>query len=270
MTLTYIDPNKLYDFILTKLRNDTKYGKIINPEGFIKHLLATGEKAREAAEDIVETNPFLDSVINPDLIERAGKLHDLGKTQQVEFHEVVGADMVLKEGRAIGLVNGSEEEIKKGLEYIADMMIPDFSIYEELGRERYPEGALYPKQLYGVLPGDSERVIDKFEYLRRELSKKEDPLTIKEMCLPYTPQEMILTWADMVGGNFYTVDERIQDIIDRYGDEESDYFNPMKVKATKMARGRIVYICDLVDYLRETSMMPYDARINMNPQGFEP
>jgi len=209
----YIDANKALGFIR-------------GSEGFINHGIDVGAKVYDSSSKAIQKYHSLEAKLIPDALRVYGNMHDFGKIEFGDpFHEIHAAYLILTRGDKdeLGLVaEGSQSERKEILKYIASLFAPDYAIYEELGgrqKEEFPDGFLqrhYLKPDY--LPKGDPGVVEKVNYLRRELSPDKTPLTLEQFALPdLCPNPLAAKFAmhaDLTDS--LTFEERIIDIKERF------------------------------------------------------
>jgi len=228
--LNYIEEESASELLKEELASNKRRGFIINPDGFLEHCLFTGRIAFEVANRILKKHPSLKASINPDLLRVEGYVHDLSKIYEGNrYHEIGTAYLIFTEGDGrLDLLSGSSKaERKKALTEISHIVLTDAALYEELGRDDFPKCALY-KDCIG-------RFLDRIGFLRAELGKSNDLLSIEELALPFSLNQFIALYADLtnVNGERVCVKERTEELIRRYSDPKSRHYNPVLAELDK-------------------------------------
>jgi len=228
--LYYIEEENAAKLIREELEPNNRRGFIINPDGFLEHCMATGRIAFEAANRILTKHPSLRRIINPDLLRVEGYVHDLSKIYEGDrYHEIGTAYLIFTEGDGrLGLLSGgSKAERKKVLTEMSHIVLTDAALYEELGRDDFPRGALYKDCI--------DRFLDRIAFFRRRLGKNNDLLSIEELSLPFSLNQFIALYADLtnVNGERVCVKERTEELIQRYSDPKCRHYNPILAKLDK-------------------------------------
>jgi hypothetical protein len=228
--LKYIEEESAAQLLEEELESNNGRGFIINPDGFLEHCIVTGRIAFEVANRILKKHPSLRARINPDLLRVEGYVHDISKIYEGDrYHEIGTAYLTFTEGdgRLNLLGGGSKAERKKALTEMSHIVLTDAALYEELGREEFPKRALY-KDCIG-------KFLDRIAFLRKRLGKNNVLLSIEELSLPFSLNQFIALYADLtnVNGERVCVKERTEELIRRYNDAESEYYNPILAKLDK-------------------------------------
>lgn len=89
--------------------------------------------------------------------------------------------------------------------------------------------------------------------LRKDLSTTGKPLSMKEFALPFTLNQQITLYADLVnvGGKIVSAEERMDEVIQRYGNPNGGYYNPVVADLTKKIRPRILVVTKTIENLME-------------------
>ena len=169
-------------------------------------------------------------------------MHDVGKIWIGDaYHEIEGADMILKRGEELGLVIGDDEKTKRDfLIRTAACLPPDAALAEEMGID-FPETALYPGY-----------VTPKLRTQVKNLTGKLGNLFVMD-----TLEKQIASYADWVDIDGDVID-RLDEVIERYRDwsegaseeKESDYYRKVAdVLADNGFRARIIGVCGFIGNL---------------------
>jgi len=192
-------------------------GRILKPEGFLRHNQLTGEIAREAVVALLDYHPRLSSRISKDEVYLAGALHDIADPvhEKSTFHELYGAQMIEQN------VNVGPYDVRMK---IAQMVRPHFVVSEEFADPAY------------------------------DLSDEKKPfLNIDpQKLIPRTWQEQIVAWADLVNSKQkrVTYEERLADIRNRYENDPSYIkLNPDLARVMQTALPRLESLCKRVESL---------------------
>ena len=243
--IIYIPENRVRELIEAEVKANLGKGHIKDPAGFAQHLIDTGNIGHKIALQILENHPYLRGIIDPEAVRLAGWMHDFSKIfEGGEYHEVGTAHLILTQGATnLELLSGKDKsEIKRILKGITSLIPPDYALYEELGGSGYPKDALY---------SSIDAFVDRVETLRRKLTKTSIPLSIEELALPSTLNQGIYLYADLtnVNGKMVSVKERMDEIVQRYGNPSGHYYNPGVVEVTERIRPRIMSVANTIETL---------------------
>lgn len=192
---------------------------IFDQTEFIEHSITVGNRSYEVANLILSKRKELSNQIEPEVVRVAGYFHDFakigGNINNLDqkgggaWHDLEGAHMVLTRNDEIGLVKeGIEHERKNKLIQIALSISSDYALSAEMGRD-FPQTAAYK------VPAG---LVDRFEFLKRELSENEIPITWEKLVFADTIMRKIVQYSDLVniGGGERELDERLDEIKERY------------------------------------------------------
>lgn len=218
---------------------------IKSPEEFSEHCIQTGRICFEIANRILQKHLSLSPYINPDLIRVEGYMHDFSKIfEGGEYHEIGTSHLILTEGEELGLVlGGTSLERKQILKEMASLVPPDYALYEALGGRDYFNAAVYPDKI--------GKFIERIRQLRRDFSKTKYSISIEELALPFTLSQQIALYADLtnVNGQIVSVREKLDEIEQRYGDSEGNFFDPKYAEMTRIIRPRILVVGKTIENL---------------------
>lgn len=234
MVLKYISEEKAIKLI--KKMCSLEKSRIKKYDSFLQHLIDTGNIAFKLANKIIEKYPNLG--INPEIVKVAGYMHDFSKIfEQPRYHEIGTAYIILTKGEEYGLVfGGTKEERKEALKEVARTILTDFSLYEELGGEKFPD--VFYKE-------DFKKFSERWDYLRKELGDGKK-LSIEELTLPNNLNQKILSYADLTNrdGKIVSTEWRFKDILRRYKTQDSKMY-----KVTTIAKMRVLDNCGKIEKL---------------------
>jgi len=257
-TLEFITEEAARIMLTSENNEHVDKGYIISPDGFQNHLIDTGNISYDVALKILDNHPDLADQIYPDIVRVAGYMHDFAKMREGDkYHEIGSSYIVLTEGERLGLVSGESREIvRKALKEIASITPTDYAIFEELGGDNFPEGVKYPEHI-----GNFD---ERLSTVRKELSKTDTPLTIGEFALPSSLHQKIALYSDLtnVEGDIVAVENRLADVIERYSNPTSGYFNPVVADLTNVIRPRLLSVVSEVKDLMDSPQMlatPYSS-----------
>lgn len=236
--IRYIDEGEMKNLIgnLIDETKDRGVNHITGGEGFINHLIGVGYNAENVTRAIIENCPNLKRNLNPKRARTEGFWHDGGKiTIGDPYHEVETAWLVLNNGEEYGFVrDGIATERKDELKKMASSIVGEFAVGMELGHD-FPKNPMYPFYV-------NEDLIEKVDFLRKELSDIDVPLNIRKLTCSDTLEKQILLYADMTNNNSGNVsaEKRLDELAERYkklGKEkegsEGDYYEKLSGIATK-------------------------------------
>jgi hypothetical protein len=240
--IEYLTENRARDLLLSEIDTHKDKRFVLGAEGFTKHHIDVGNTAFYAANKILEKHPSLAAMINPELLRAEGYVHDFGKIFETDpLHEVPTACEILLNGDGnLGLVRGgSIGERKTLLRIMASCAMADSPLYEELGGADFPEACLYEDHI--------DRVRDRVEYLRKELSTTGKPLSMEELTLPLSLNQQIALFADLtlVDGKIGRMQERLDEITVRYN-TKGQYHNPTGAELAQTVKKRGLPIESLI------------------------
>lgn len=242
--IIYIPENRAREMIEVEVKANLGKAHIKDPEGFAQHLIDTGNIGHKVSLQILENHPYLRGNIDPEAVRLAGWMHDFSKIYEGgEYHEVGTAHLILTQGSTnLGLLSGDKSETERILKEISSLIPPDYALYEELGGVDYPKGALYPT---------IDAFVERVENLRRQLTKTSTPLSTEELALPYTLNQGIYLYADLtnVNGEVVSPKERMDEVVQRYGNPSGPYYNPVVAQLTEIIRPRIMSVAKTIETL---------------------
>jgi len=247
--IKYIAEAGMRSLIKGEVETHESLKHIKSPSGFANHLIQTGEIAHQTASTILRNHPTLSRELDPEVTKLAGWMHDFSKPREGgEYHEVGSAHMALIEGdgRLELITGGAKGERTEKLIRIAKCLPSDSALYEELGGNGFPDKALYPK----VLPKFLERI----EELRRKLSPDGRVFSMEEFALPFSLEQQVLIYADMVNNGEegrVSVEERLRELKERYGDPGSGYYNPILAGLIDITTPRILVVGRTIENLMQ-------------------
>jgi hypothetical protein len=247
-TVKFISEKRAREIIEAEVKSNRDRGHIVNPSGFSEHCIRTGRIAHEVALKILKRHPSLSNKIHPDILRVEGYMHDLSKIYEGDkYHEVGTAHLILTQGATnLGLVcEGSQFEKREILTAMAHIVLPDAALYEELGKDWFPENALYKDRI--------DAFVDRVHFLRAELSKTDEPLRMEEFALPFTLNQFIALYADLthVDGRKVSVEEKTELLIERYNDPQGGYYNPILARLDKEILPRRLMVERVVESLMQ-------------------
>lgn len=245
-TIKYITEKNIRNLIETEVKSHKDKGFIIDPEGFSKHCIDTGRISNDIAKNILKKHPTLKKIINPDIIRVESYMHDFSKINEGnKYHEVGTSYLILTQGDTnLGLITGgSKSDRKKILTEMASLVPPDYALYETLGKDNFPDDALYKDVI--------ERFIERINLLRKELSGTDEPLSMEEFALPFTLNQQIASYADLtnVNGKIVPIQERLSEIEQRYGNPAGACYDPTYVRVTREIRPRMLVLAKTIEEL---------------------
>lgn len=245
--IEYITETGMKSLIESEVETNSSKGFVKNPSGFAQHLIQTGKIAHQTASIILRKHPSLRGRLDPRITKIAGWVHDFTKIHEgSEYHEVGSAHIVLTEGdgRLELITGGTKKEKTRKLIQIARCLPPDFALYEELGGASFPNKALYQAALHPFLK--------RIEELRTKLSTSRKKLSIEEFALPFSLEQQVLLYADMVNNGEEgktSIERRLTEIKRRYGDPKSEYHNPILAGLIDVIAPRILVVGRTIENL---------------------
>jgi len=244
--ITFITETDARDLIESEVESNSWRGIIQNPTGFSNHCIGTARIGYATALKIIDNHPSLARIINPEIIRVQGYMHDFSKIYEGNtYHEVGTAYLVLTQGDTkLKLVSGtSEQEKTYALKEMASLILPDYALFEGLGGNNFPDGALWPKDL--------AKFRDRIGALRVALSNTEFPLSIEELAVPSTINQLIAQYADLtnIEGVKVSVQERLTELQERYRNPGSGCFNPSYAEITDIIRPRLIVGAETIEQL---------------------
>ena len=244
--INFISEEGAKDLILSETKANLDKGFIYDSEGFAKHCLDTARIGYKVAQKIIKKHPTLQTLINPELIRVQGYMHDFSKIYEGQkYHEIGTTSLVLQEGDTnLKLINGgSKSERKLLLQEMASLIPPDYALFEELGGNNFPDGALYKDLIEKFLP--------RIEHLRENLSPSKKILSMEEFAIPKSLNQQIALYADLtnINGRRVSVQKRMTELQKRYRDAEKPFYNPIYAEVTDIIRPRIIVIANTIENL---------------------
>ncbi|NOQ55614.1 MAG: hypothetical protein GQ477_02285 [Nanohaloarchaea archaeon] len=205
---------------------DKNPGNLHSPDNYLLHLEDTYKICKEIVETAISSYPELSNYLKEEEVALAGGLHDIGRPLQENqlFHELRGAQYIEQYGLKIGVAE-SEVDIYR----IAQMFRPHYVVAEQFAD---PDNS---DQLNGITT-----------------------LPDSALLIPRTWQEAIVIYSELsnVNGNRMSVEERIDDVKDRYTNDPKFNSNPAFINAMKTGLDRVFEVCDRVQKLIDGDFEP--------------
>lgn len=246
MTIHYITEEAVRELVESEVAANKDKGYVRSPEGFVNHHMQTGRIGYQVANQIIDKHPSLAPLINPELIRTEGYVHDFTKIYEGDrLHEIGTAYLVLTEGdKRLQLVTGGTSEERTALlREMAAMFPVDYASFEELGGYQGLKHCAYPELI--------DQFRERLDFLRKELSDTDEPLSMERFALPYSLNQKIALFADLTNldGKSVSASERMDDAVKRYGNPDSGFYDPIITKLTPVVRPRLLTVTNSIEEL---------------------